>query len=231
MTAISHSLQSVLERIAAAERNGGRSHGEVRLIAVSKTKPAADIRAAYSAGQNAFGESYVQEALEKIQALADLAIEWHFVGPIQSNKTAAIAAAFDWVHSVDRIKIARRLSEQRPAGREPLNLCLQVNVSGESTKSGVTPGALAELAAAVTGLPHVRLRGLMAIPQPFETMAEQRAPLRALRQLYDDLNAIGLALDTLSMGMSNDLEAAVAEGATMVRIGTAVFGPRAPKTG
>lgn len=231
MTAISRSLQSVLDRIAAAERDGGRSRGEVRLIAVSKTKPAADIRAAYAAGQHAFGESYVQEALEKIRALADLAIEWHFVGPIQSNKSAAIAAVFDWVHSVDRIKTARRLSEQRPPERESLNLCLQVNVSGEPTKSGVTPNALAELAAAVAGLPHVRLRGLMAIPQPLETMAEQRAPLRALRQLYDELNANGLALDTLSMGMSNDLEAAVAEGATMVRIGTAVFGPRAPKSG
>jgi pyridoxal phosphate enzyme (YggS family) len=200
------------------------------LLAVSKTFPAAAVRAAHLAGQAAFGENYVQEALDKIAELADLRqqLQWHLIGPLQSNKTRPVAEAFDWVHSVDRLKIAQRLAEQRPAQLAPLQLCLQVNISGEASKSGVLPAETLALAQAVAALPRerVRLRGLMAIPEPAADLAAQRAPHRALRELLTALNAQGLDLDTLSMGMSADLEAAIAEGATMVRVGTAIFGDR-----
>jgi pyridoxal phosphate enzyme (YggS family) len=195
---------------------------------VSKLQPAQAVRQAQQAGQQAFGENYVQEALDKMAALADLrgAIEWHLIGPLQSNKTRVVAEAFDWVHSVDRLKIAQRLSDQRPAQLPPLNVCLQVNISGEASKSGLLPQEVAQVAAAVAALPRLRLRGLMAIPGPAQGLQAQQAPHRALRLLQQELNQRGLALDTLSMGMSDDLEAAVAEGSTMVRVGTAIFGAR-----
>jgi len=201
----------------------------VALLAVSKTQPADAIRCAHAAGQRAFGEKYVQEALAKIAQLADLRqqIEWHLIGPLQGNKTRVVAEAFDWVHSIDRLRIAQRLSEQRPAGAAPLQVCLQVNISGEASKSGLAPADVADVAHAVAALPRLRLRGLMAIPEPDGDLESQRRPHRALRELFESLQARGLALDTLSMGMSADLEAAVLEGATMVRIGTAVFGARA----
>ena len=200
----------------------------VTLLAVSKTFGPDAVRAAHAAGQRAFGENYVQEALAKIDALADLRpqIQWHLIGPLQSNKTREVAEAFDWVHTVDRLKIAERLSAQRPAHRGPLSVCVQVNVSGESSKSGVAPAEVAALARAVAALPNLRLRGLMSIPEPAEGLAAQREPHRRLRELFDTLRAEGLALDTLSMGMSADLEAAVLEGATIVRVGTAIFGAR-----
>ncbi|WDD96423.1 YggS family pyridoxal phosphate-dependent enzyme [Burkholderia sp. FERM BP-3421] len=221
-------LASVHQRIDAAARAAGRAPDTVALLAVSKTFPADDVRAAHAAGQRAFGENYVQESLDKIDALADLraSLEWHFIGPLQSNKTRPVAERFDWVHSVDRLKIAQRLAEQRPAHLPPLNVCVQVNISGEASKSGVAPGRLAEVAHAVAALPTLRLRGLMAIPEPAGGADAQRAPHRALRALFEQLRADGLALDTLSMGMSADLEAAVHEGATIVRIGTAIFGAR-----
>jgi len=190
---------------------------------VSKTKPAAAVREAHACGQRDFGENYLQEALNKQAELSDLALTWHFIGPIQSNKTRPIAEHFAWVHSVDRLKIAQRLSEQRPAHLPPLNICLQVNVSGEASKSGCAPEELPALALAVSQLPNLRLRGLMTIPEPTRDVAQQHAACARLRQLRDDLN---LELDVLSMGMSDDLEAAIAEGATWVRIGTALFGAR-----
>jgi len=196
------------------------------LIAVSKTHPAEMVRAAAAAGQRNFGENYVQEALAKIAALSDLPLAWHFIGPIQSNKTRAIAEAFHWVHSVDREKIAVRLSEARPAHLPPLNVCIEVNVSGEASKSGVAPEALAALAKRVSLLPRLALRGLMAIPEPTQDAELQRRRFCALRELKDALVGAGIALDTLSMGMSADLETAIAEGATMVRVGTAIFGER-----
>jgi PLP dependent protein len=228
MTDLARNLEAVQQRIAAAARNAGRDPHSVALLAVSKTFPAEDVRAAHAAGQRAFGENYVQESVEKIEALADLraSLEWHFIGPLQSNKTRPVAERFDWVHSVDRLKIAQRLSEQRPAGMAPLNVCLQVNVSGEATKSGVSPQEAAQVAREIAALPNLRLRGLMSIPEPESTLDAQRAPHRKLRELFDALRASGLALDTLSMGMSADLEAAVLEGATIVRIGTAIFGAR-----
>ncbi|WP_262054575.1 YggS family pyridoxal phosphate-dependent enzyme, partial [Burkholderia thailandensis] len=185
-------------------------------------------RAAYAAGQRAFGENYVQESIDKIDSLADLRaeLEWHFIGPLQSNKTRPVAERFDWVHTIDRLKIAQRLAEQRPAHLPPLNVCVQVNISGEASKSGVAPSDAAELARAIAALPALRLRGLMAIPEPAADPEAKRAPHRALHALFEQLRADGLALDTLSMGMSDDLEAAVAEGATIVRIGTAIFGAR-----
>ena len=203
----------------------------MNLLAVTKTRPPEDVRAAFAAGQRDFGENYVQEALAKIAALADLRSElrWHLIGPLQSNKSREVAEQFDWVHTVDRVKLARRLSEQRPADRPPLQVCLQVNVSGEASKSGVAPGELRALAHEVAALPRLRLRGLMAIPEVAGDIDAQRAPHRALRELFEALNAEGLGLDTLSMGMSGDLEAAVAEGATWVRIGTALFGVRPAK--
>lgn len=230
MTNISENLQAVRSRIAAACARCGRDPASVTLLAVSKTQPLAHILAAVAAGQYAFGENYVQEGVDKIAAAAELdtrvALEWHFIGPLQSNKTRPVANAFSWVHSVDRFKIAQRLSEQRDAHLPPLNLCIQVNVSAEQSKSGVAPEALVELAEHVAALPRVRLRGLMALPEPSDDEPLLHARFAHLRQLRDDLNARGLALDTLSMGMSHDLEAAIAEGATLVRIGTAVFGRR-----
>jgi hypothetical protein len=227
MTTVADGLQAVMARIAAAARACGRAPESVRLVAVSKTFPASALREAFVAGQKAFGESYLQEAVGKIQALSDLPLEWHFVGPIQSNKTRPIAERFDWVHSVDRLKIAQRLSDARPPGAAPLEVCIEVNVSGEPTKSGISPDRVFELAAAVLVLPRLRLRGLMTIPRPTSDTAAQRAQFRGLRELRERLAALGIALDTLSMGMSDDLEAAIAEGATIVRVGRAIFGERA----
>ncbi len=224
MTAISSALQAVTRRIAEVARACGRDPGEVRLLAVSKAWPADAIRAAYRAGQTAFGESYVQEALAKMAQLGDLPLEWHFIGPIQSNKTRPIAERFAWVHSVERGKIAERLSLARPEGLPPLNVCLQVNVSREASKSGVAPEQAVDLARQVAALPRVRLRGLMAIPRASADYREQRAQFGVLRELLEQLGREGLRLDTLSMGMSDDLEAAVAEGATVVRVGSAIFG-------
>jgi PLP dependent protein len=223
MSTLADNISAIARRIDSAARAAGRDPASVQLLAVSKTKPASAIREAYAAGLRDVGENYLQEALTKQQALSDLPLIWHFIGPIQSNKTKAIAEHFDWVHSVDRLKIAQRLSEQRPAGLAPLNICLQVNVSGEDSKSGCAPTELPALAEAVNALPGLRLRGLMAIPEPTEDRAEQEAAFATLRQLQAQLD---LGLDTLSMGMSHDLEAAIAQGATWVRIGTALFGAR-----
>jgi hypothetical protein len=198
----------------------------VTLLAVSKTFPESAIREAYAAGQHCFGESYLQEALQKLEALRDLAIEWHFIGPIQSNKTRPIAEHFHWVHSVDRLKIAERLSAARPADQSPLNVCVQVNVSGEASKSGIEPPVAVGLAKAVAALPRLRLRGFMAIPRPTPEPAAQRAQFAVLRGIFDQARAAGMAVDTLSMGMSDDMEAAILEGATLVRVGTAIFGRR-----
>lgn len=222
-------LQTVRRRIEAACLEYGRSPDSVTLLAVSKTRNSEELRTMAALGLRRFGENYLQEALDKIEALADLGLEWHFIGPIQSNKTRPLAEQFDWVHSVDRLKIARRLSEQRPADLPPLNICLQINVSGESSKSGITLAELPGLAHEVAELPHLRLRGLMAIPAPADDFEAQRYPFRLMGEALEQLNRNGLQLDTLSMGMSGDLEAAIAEGATMVRIGTALFGPRQPK--
>lgn len=224
MATIEQRLAEVRQRILDAEKAAGRVCGSVGLIAVSKTKPAADLAEAYRLGQRDFGENYLQEALSKQEQLQDLAITWHFIGPIQSNKTKPLAENFQWVHGVDRLKIAQRLSEQRPAHLPPLNICLQVNVSGEASKSGVSPAELPPLATAVAQLPRLKLRGLMAIPAPTESLAEQRHAFRQLRLALENLALEGL--DTLSMGMSDDLEAAILEGATLVRIGTAIFGER-----
>ena len=230
MGSIGSNLQEVKRRIARACAAAARDENSVTLLAVSKTFGAEAVREAHAAGQRHFGENYVQEALAKIDALADLRsqLQWHLIGPLQSNKTRPVAEAFDWVHSVDRLKIAQRLAEQRPAWLPPLQLCLQVNISGEASKSGVPPSEVPALAAAVAALPRerVQLRGLMAIPEPAADPEAQRVPHRALRELCRTVNAQGLALDTLSMGMSADLEAAVLEGATLVRVGTAIFGAR-----
>ncbi|UUX96236.1 YggS family pyridoxal phosphate-dependent enzyme [Aquabacterium sp. J223] len=233
MASVPANLHQVRERIAAACRDSDRAVETVTLLAVSKTFGADAVRAAHAAGQHAFGENYVQEALDKMAELADLRsrTEWHLIGPLQSNKTRPVAEAFDWVHSVDRLKLAERLAAQRPDGLPPLQVCLQVNTSGEASKSGLAPEAVAAVARAVAALPRLRLRGLMAIPAPAEGFEAQRAPHRRLRELLLALNGQGLALDTLSMGMSADLEAAIAEGATMVRVGTAVFGHRPAAAG
>ena len=227
---VAAALAVVRDRIAAAERRFDRPTGSVALLAVAKTKPANLVREAWEAGQRQIGENFVQEAVTKLDELARLSgpggIEWHFVGALQANKSRTVAERFDWVQTVDRIRIARRLSDQRPAFLAPLNVCLQVNLSGESTKSGVEISEVADLAAEVANLPRLRLRGLMAIPRPCTGLDEQRATLRPLAEAYERLRADGHPLDTLSMGMTDDLEAAVAEGSTMVRIGTAVFGPR-----
>lgn len=223
---LSARLQNLVIRIARAAEAAGRDAADVRLLAVSKTWPADSVREAAAAGQRAFGENYVQEGAEKVDALAGLGLEWHFIGPLQSNKTRQVANRFAWVHSIDRLKIAERLSAQRDVHLPPLAVCIQVNVSGEASKSGVAPDELPALAHAVAALPRLRLRGLMAIPEPTSDVALQRARFAALRALCDRLNAEGLALDTLSMGMSDDLEAAIAEGSTMVRVGTAIFGSR-----
>jgi len=227
MTTIASTLQAVNARIAKAAADADRQAGEITLLAVSKTMPIAAIRAAHSAGQADFGENYVQEALEKIRATTGLKpIAWHFIGPIQSNKTKLIAENFSWVHSVDRQKIAERLSRDRPESLPPLQICLQVNVSGEDSKSGVTPDQVSSLAVAIARLPRLKLRGLMAIPEPTTDTGLQRSRFRQLRELLDQLKQKGLELDTLSMGMSHDLEAAISEGATIVRVGTAIFGER-----
>ena len=228
MTTIGDQLHQVRARIAKACAHAGRDAAHVQLLAVSKTFGPEAVRAAHAAGQHAFGENYVQEALDKIAALADLRadLEWHCIGPLQSNKTRPVAEHFDWVHSVDRLKIAERLSAQRPAHLPPLQLCLQINVDGGANKSGVPPAEAPALARAVAALPRVRLRGLMAIPEPAEGFEAQRALFAEVAALYESLRADGLALDTLSLGMSADLEAAIAAGSTMVRVGTAIFGRR-----
>jgi len=231
MTSISANLQAVRERVAAAAIAAGRRPDEVALLAVSKTWPASCVAQAAAAGQRLFGENYVQEGVAKIGELQAQGLEWHFIGPLQSNKTRLVAERFDWVHSVDRLKLAERLSEQRDASLPPLNLCIQVNVSGEASKGGVAPAEAATLAIAVAALPRVRVRGLMCIPEPDGDEALLRERFATLRRLRDALNADGLALDTLSMGMSHDLEAAIAEGATMVRVGTAIFGARSVREG
>jgi pyridoxal phosphate enzyme (YggS family) len=226
MTTISANLQAVHDRIAAACKAVGRAPQDVTLLAVSKTWPASDVREAAACGQNAFGENYVQEGVEKAAALADVGLEWHFIGPLQSNKTRQVAEHFAWVHTVDRLKIAERLSAQRPEQLRPLEVCIQVNVSGEASKSGVAPEEAAALARAVARLPRLRLRGLMAVPEATEDAAALAAQFGMLRSIYEALKADGLPLDTLSMGMSHDLEEAIAAGATLVRIGTAIFGAR-----
>lgn len=226
MTTISTNLQAVRVRIAAAAQLAGRAVEDIRLLAVSKTFPPERVREAAQAGQIAFGENYLQESLGKIAALADLGLEWHFIGPLQSNKTRPVAEHFSWVHGIERLKIAERLSAARGAARPPLQVCIQVNVSGEASKSGVSPGETAALAHAVAGLPNLRLRGLMAIPEPTDDMPLARQRFAMLRELREVLNKAGMALDTLSMGMSHDLEAAILEGATIVRVGTAIFGER-----
>ena len=228
MASIAENILQVRGRIASACQAFDRLPANVNLLAVSKTCPGVAVREAHAGGQRDFGENYVQEALGKIAELADLRsdLRWHLIGPLQSNKARDVAAHFDWVHSVDRMKLAQRLSELRPAELAPLQVCLQVNISGEASKSGAAPQDVPALARAVAALPRLKLRGLMAIPEPAGDLASQRAPHRALRQLLQTLNAEGLALDTLSIGMSADLEAAIAEGATWVRVGTAIFGSR-----
>lgn len=229
MDTIVANLQAVRARIAAAAARCGRDPAQIALLAVSKTFGADAVRTAHGAGQRAFGENYLQEALGKIAALADLPLEWHFIGPVQSNKTRPLAEHFDWVHGVERAKIADRLAAARPAARGPLSVCIEVNVGGEASKSGVAPADAAALARHIAALPALRLRGLMAIPPASAEAAVQRAYFARLRELADTLRAQGFVLDTLSMGMSADMEAAIAEGATLVRIGTAIFGARTPR--
>jgi len=229
MATISANLQAVKARIRTAAQAAGRDAGAARLLAVSKSWPAASVREAFAAGQRAFAENYVQEGVPKITALDDLDLEWHFIGPLQSNKTREVAEHFDWVHSLDRLKIAERLSAQRPANAPPLQVCLQVNVSGEASKGGVAPEETATLARAVATLPRLRLRGLMAIPEAGADVDRLRRRFAELRRLLAILKAEGMQLDTLSMGMSDDLEIAIAEGATIVRVGTAIFGLREKK--
>lgn len=228
MTRIAENLQAVRARIKAAAIAAGRAPDDVALLAVSKTWPAELVADAASCGHRAFGENYVQEGLDKIARLGHLDLEWHFIGPVQSNKTRPVAENFDWVHSVDRLKVAERLADQRPSSLPPLNVCLQVNVSGEANKSGVAPSELPAFAQTVATLPGLRLRGLMCIPEATPDEALLRSRFAALRTLKEDLRASGVTLDTLSMGMSHDLEEAIAEGATMVRVGTAIFGKREP---
>jgi PLP dependent protein len=226
MTTIADNLQSVRERIAAACAAAQRPVNEVTLLAVSKTFGPDAVREAHACGQMAFGENYIQEAVEKIELLRELPLEWHCVGPIQSNKTRLVAAHFAWAHTVDRFKIAQRLSEQRPESVPPLQVCLQVNIDGGTTKSGVAPQEVLALAREIAALPRLRLRGLMTIPEPAADFAAQKAIHLRTRALFDELRGEGLAIDTLSMGMTADLEAAIAAGSTMVRIGTAIFGGR-----
>ena len=225
-TTIASRLQAVHDRITTVTQSCGRKPGEITLLAASKTNPAERLREAWQAGQKVFGENYLQEALAKMQHLTDLPIEWHFIGPIQSNKTRRISENFSWVHSVDRAKIADRLSKDRPESLPPLQICLQVNVSGEASKSGVAPEELASLAEHAVCLPRLKLRGLMAVPELTTATALQRSQFHMLWELFDRLKRDGYELDTLSMGMSEDMDNAIAEGATMVRVGTAIFGPR-----
>ena len=226
MIGVTENLKLISDLLNNAVRAAGRPPGSVRLLAVSKRQPVASIREAVAAGQRDFGENYVQEGLDKIAAVADPDLRWHFIGHLQSNKTRAVAEHFDWVHTIDSPRVARRLSAQRPASMAPLNVCLQVNIDGEASKAGVAPDDVADLAAACADLPGIRLRGLMCLPAVRPPGDAQREPFAALRRLQAALCNDGLALDTLSMGMSGDFEAAIAEGATIVRIGTAVFGPR-----
>lgn len=226
MQNLKESLTLVRERIATACVQAGRVSTDVRLLAVSKTFGADAVRAAAAAGQTCFGENYLQEAIAKQTQLTDLALEWHFVGPVQSNKTRELAEHFDWVHGVDRLKIAQRLSDARGLARPPLNVCVQVNISGEASKSGCTAAEAPALCAQISALPGLRLRGLMAIPAPAAQQQDARAPFRALRELFEQIRASGLPLDTISAGMTDDLEAAIAEGSTLVRVGTAIFGSR-----
>ena len=226
MTTIAANLQTVRERIARACAAAGRDVNEVTLLPVSKTFGPDAVRAAHAAGATSFGENYMQEAVEKQALLSDLGLEWHCIGPIQSNKTRLVAAHFDWAQTVDRLKIAQRLAEQRPADRPPLNVCIQVNVDGGPTKSGVALGEALALGRAILELPRLRLRGLMSIPEPVDSFEAQRAVHARARALFDELRAAGLPLDTLSMGMTDDLEAAIHAGSTMVRVGTAIFGRR-----
>jgi PLP dependent protein len=228
MTTIAEKLQSVHQRIARACAGTGRAVNEVTLLAVSKTFGPDAVREAFAAGQTAFGENYIQEAVDKIVLLRDLPLQWHCIGPIQSNKTRWVAAHFDWAHTVDRLKIAQRLSEQRPADQAPLQVCIQVNIDGGPAKSGVAPDALPALAREVAQLPRLALRGLMTIPEPAADFGTQKAVHLRAKALFDRLRAQGLPIDTLSMGMTADLEAAVAAGSTMVRVGTAIFGSRPP---
>jgi len=227
MTRIVTNLQAVRERVAEAARASGRSPDEVRIVAVSKTFPAESVSEAASAGQHSFGENYVQEGVAKIATLSDSSLDWHFIGPLQSNKTRPVATNFSWVHAIEREKIARRLSEQRDAHLPPLNVCLQVNVSGEASKSGVEPDEVEALADAVAGLPGLRLRGLMCIPEPSSDSDLLRRRFACLRELGERLDANGHGVDTLSMGMSDDFETAIREGSTLVRVGSAIFGARA----
>ena len=231
MATIGVNLQAVRQRIATAARACGRDPASICLIAVSKTFAADAVAAVYDHAQRAFGENYIQEAVAKIAALPHPDLEWHFIGPIQSNKARLIAENFAWVHGVDRAKVAERLAAARPAGLAPLQICIQVNIGGEDTKSGVAPAVAFDLARAVSALPRLRLRGLMAIPPASSDPAQQRRHFAALRELKERLTSSGIALDTLSMGMSADLEAAIAEGATLVRVGTAIFGNRTAKAG
>lgn len=230
MTTIASNLQHVRARIATACQLAGRGVEDVTLLAVSKTYGPDAVRAAYQAGQRLFGENYIQEGVEKITALRDLPLQWHCIGPIQSNKTKLVAEHFDWVHSIDRLKIAERLSAQRPTDRPPLQVCLQVNIDGGTTKSGIAAAEALDLARAVAALPNLRLRGLMTIPEPAPDFEAARAIHTSARVLFEHLNSAGLALDTLSMGMSADLDAAIAAGSTMVRVGTAIFGARQSKS-
>jgi len=229
MPTLTDRFEQVNARIAAAATAAGRPADAVTLVAVSKTRSADEVAALSRLGQRAFGESYLQEALTKLDDLAGLDLEWHFIGPLQANKTRRVAEHFAWVHSIDRLKLARRLSDQRPADMPPLNVCLQVNISDEATKAGAKPEEALTLATEIARLPRLRLRGLMAIPAPADDSAQARLPFRGLCQLAITIAAAGIPLDTLSMGMSGDLEAAVLEGATQVRIGTALFGPRPPR--
>ncbi len=228
MATISENLLQVRARINRACSSHGRESDSVALLAVSKTFPASAVREAFHAGLRSFGENYVQEGVEKIAELSDLReqITWHLIGPLQSNKTRVVAENFDWVQSIDRLKIAERLSEQRPSHLKPLQVCIQVNTSGEASKSGVSPSEVLDLAQAVSRLPHLTLRGIMALPAPTDAPQAQHAALREVRQIFDQLRGQGLTLDTLSMGMSNDLEAAIVEGSSMLRVGTALFGNR-----
>ena len=230
MTTIASNLQSVRERIARACAAAGRDVNEVTLLAVSKTFAADAVREAFAAGATAFGENYIQEAVDKMALLADLPLRWHCIGPVQSNKTRLVANHFDWAHSVDRLKTAQRLSQQRPESLAPLQVCIQVNVDGGATKSGVLPEEAEALAREVARLPRLRLRGLMTIPEPSEDYGAQLGVHRCARALFDRLCDAGLPLDTLSMGMTADLEAAIHAGSTMVRVGTAIFGTRPPRS-
>ncbi|MBR6000765.1 MAG: YggS family pyridoxal phosphate-dependent enzyme [Oxalobacter sp.] len=235
MASIKESLKAVKQQLASAAQQCARNPEDVKLLAVSKTKPVDAILEAVDAGQMAFGENYEQEGVAKIQAIKelrpDLKLEWHFIGPVQGNKTRAIATNFDWVHAVDRERIAKRLSDQRPAGMPPINICIQVNISGEASKSGVTPQEVLPLAKAISAYPNLRLRGLMAIPEPVDDPAKQHEPFKAMKALLGQLQENGFDVDTLSMGMSADMVPAIEEGATVVRIGTAIFGARSYSAG